>query len=538
MIQFHYSTLLMFFIIVCINGYADVYNVKDFGATGLKEDNARQAIQTTIEACAETGGGTVFIPPGDYTTGTLVLKSNITLHLAGGATIWGSQDEKDYQTDFRIYKNNRSGDPTEGLSKALIYAKVANNISITGKGTIHGQAQREFAPLREVDGFISEETENARNAGVPMERWYKVEPFTTMIFLEECEDVTVRDVRLVESSEWTLHFKWCNRVNISGIYLFSSLESGVNADGIDIDGCSNVTVSDCIIETGDDAIVLKTTATFGESRPCENIVVTNCILTSTSTALKLGTESHADFRYISFSNCIVRDSNRGLSIVIRDGATAEHISFSNIQIECKRKPFFWWGNGDPIWLVVKKRYPDSKVGHIRAVRFENIVAVGQGTSKIEGYPGFPIEDVELRNVSLTLTPEGLPDKRANDILMVQETKHLRLQDVTLLWESERSIEQEWRHALTLRGVEGLDIKDLDGLNTPSSSSKDAIFAHNVRDARIVGVFPKKSAKTLFIFTGEKTSGIRLQQIDPESICFKKLEVAPEIKVEILDLDQK
>lgn len=91
----------------------------------------------------------------------------------------------------------------------------------------------------------------------------------------------------------------------------------------------------------------------GHAESCENITVSNCLLTSTSSALKIGTETYADFRYISFANCIIRDTNRGLSIVVRDGATVEYVSFSNIQLETKRKHFNWWRNGDPIWIVVK-----------------------------------------------------------------------------------------------------------------------------------------------------------------------------------------
>jgi hypothetical protein len=527
MISLRYVRLLLLFITLCADAYAVEFNVRDFGVTGLKKDNARRGIQEAIDACAKAGGGTVLIPAGDYTTGTLVLRSDITLHLEAGATIWGSRDEKDYQTDFRIYKNNRSGDPEEGLTKALIYAKGSHHISITGQGTIHGQAQREFSALRAVDGFIATETENARKAGVPMERWYKVEPFTTMIFLEECEDVTVRDVQLIESSAWTLHFKWCNRISVSGIYLFSSLESGVNADGIDIDGCSNVTISDCIIETGDDAIVLKTTTTFDKSRPCENIVVTNCILTSTSTALKLGTESHADFRYVSFSNCVIRNSNRGLSIVIRDGATAEHITFSNIQIECKRKPFFWWGNGDPIWLVVKQRFPDSKIGAIRDVHFQHIYARGQGTARFQGLGENMLERISLHDVVLVLEPEDTKDKRSTDILQFDLCKDVILQDVELNWDVEKGHESMWRHALAINRVNRLMLSHVTCNTLLAVKHLPSILLRDVSDVGIDANASGPYSMTSFRIEGVNTARVRISCSGLCRGCERVVSVSPE-----------
>jgi hypothetical protein len=487
--------------------------VTSFGAKGDKAQYAGTFIQEAIDACVAAGGGRVVVPPGDYATGTIVLGDHVDLHLEAGATLWASIDAEHYNTDLKVYKQNRTGDPDEGLTKVLIYAVDAEHISINGKGMIHGQAQRVYGPLREVDGFIAEETEHARRSGVPMERWYKEEPHSTMVFLESCSDVLVRDVRLIESSEWTLHFKWCDRVTVHGVYIESSLERGVNADGIDIDGCRNVTVSDCIISTGDDAIVLKTTSTFGIAKPCENVTVTNCVLTSTSTALKLGTESHADFRYINFTNCVVRNTNRGLSIVIRDGATAEHVLFSDIQIECDRKPFFWWGDGDPIWLVVKKRYPDSRVGSIRDVTFSNIRAKGQGTSRIEGFEGSPIENIRMEHVSLVMEPEDMPDKRATDILQFTRCENVNLRNVVLDWAYPEVPAEQWRYAMYLDGVEGGEIVDVSCGVSGVSEEVELIRFRDVQNMLVEDVRTTDPVSALLHLTGPKTSGVFLKDID-------------------------
>lgn len=438
--------------------------VTGFGAVGDGKTLCTGAIQNAIDYCWKKGGGEVVFTPGEYLTGTIVLKDNVTLNIQAGATILASRDENDYSSSNIISEGS-------GADPALICAKNARNIAITGNGSIHGQARRYYEDLMEVDPFISDITENARQSGIEMKRYYKTEPVVRMVIFEECSGVSLTETSFIESCGWTLHFKWCDNVFINGITVLSSLEQGVNADGLDIDGCRDMVVSDCIIKTGDDAIVLKTTNSSGESRPCENISVTNCILTSTSTALKLGTESYNDFRHISFSNCVIRNTNRGLSIVVRDGATVEYVSFSNIVAECIRKPFFWWGNGDPIWLVVLKRSPESKVGTIRNVSFNNIMATGQGTSKIEGFQGIPLKNIELNNVHLTIRKEILNDKRADDILQIHDVDGLRMNDMELSWDTGGGTENKWRNSLNIEHVRNIS---LDGLIVGETPGKEGI----------------------------------------------------------------
>lgn len=440
--------------------FAKDVSIVDYGAVSDTTINSQPYIQAAIEACYQTGGGRVIVPQGDFMTGTIELKSHVILYLDAGAVLYASLLPEDYENDFIVYKKNDSGKEGDGATPVLVYAKNAVNTGIHGTGTIHGRARRVFEDLRKTDGFIEKETQNARESGYPMKMYYKVEPFTCMVFLEECRNVSIQDASFIESTDWTLHFKWSKEIYVDNVTIKSSLEKGVNADGIDVDGCRDVVISNCIIETGDDAIVLKSTQTFNESRPCENVTVTNCILQSTSTALKLGTESFSDFRYINFSDCVVRNSNRGLSIVVRDGASVEHVSFTDILVECNRKPFFWWGNGDPIWLVVKKRFPDSKPGSIRHVSFTNITATGQGTSKIESLEKGQIQDIKFTNVSLTLEAESLPDKRADNILYFDKAENIRLLNTDLRWSREKGTEKGWSHSLRIKDTDNVYIDQL------------------------------------------------------------------------------
>ena len=368
-----------------------------------------EAIQSAINKAGSANGGRVIIPNGTYVSATLTMRSNVTLYLEAGATLRASQKSEDYPSDQFLMDAGHK-------LPFLIYAKKCTNIGLEGRGVIDGQARQESRPMEEVDTYIARETELAKQAGIEMKRYYTIDPKVRLIYIEQCDRVSVKDLTIQNSPNWTLHVQECTDVNISGIALYSNLLSGVNADGIDVDDCQRVRISNCLIETGDDAICLKSTRKANQSG-CDNIVVTNCNLVSTSTALKLGTESWGYFKNISFSNCVINNSNRGIGIFIRDGARVENVSFDNIIINTVRKHFNWWGDGDPIHLVIQKRRDSSIIGSIRGIRLSNISATSQGTSHITAIAGATFADIKLVNVNLTLVPETVPDKRVSSVIV-------------------------------------------------------------------------------------------------------------------------
>lgn len=492
-----------------------VFNVKDYGASGNKDEIVTRAIQKAIDTCHDKGGGTVYFPAGDYLSGTIVLKSNVTLHIAQGATLFASQDTADYDVPFNIYKHNNPHQPV------LIYAEGAHNISIEGKGMIHGQARRTYEDLKSVDSFIAEETENARKSGVEMKTHYKIPPYVSLIYLVSCQNVKITDVSIIESVDWTLHVQWSERVYISNCYIQSSLEAGVNADGIDVDGCRDVTISDCIIETGDDAIVLKSTLTNDRYESCENITVTNCVLTSTSSALKIGTETYGDFKNILFNNCTFKNSNRGFGIIVRDGGTVSDVIVSNITMDLDRKHFNWWGSADPIWLVVLKRTPDSKVGMIKNIMIDNIIAHGQGTSKMEGFEGKRIQNITLSNVQLFMHAEDKPDKRATHGLVVREVENLTLDQVSVYWDEEK-MEEKWQSAMLAEDVNFLTINSFRGRQGKKNSTDPVIALHNVQNAIVRRVEPVANTDVLVKISGKQAKNIKLLNNDVNNRAEQKV----------------
>jgi len=480
-----YGKAFLFLLTMCVSAglFANnVYDIHDFGAIGNRTQNATMCIQQAIDKCTLSGGGTVVVSPGEYLSSTIVLKDNVTLYLMPGSTLLASNKEEDYHTFFSLDDTGGGGVPM------LIFAEGARNISIKGEGKIVGQPEYYESPM-EYSPFIAEDCDAAIEAGVPMisSKWKK--PNVSLILLSECSDVRIENISLISSPFWTFHAHWCERVSIHGVYIYSKQNVAANADGLDIDGCKNVTISDCIIETADDAICLKTTNGKGGYHNCENVAVSNCILSTSSCALKLGTESYGNFEHILFSNCVIRNSNRAMGIFIRDGGVANDVMFTNMTIECVRKPVGWWGSADAMRFVVLKRNENSKIGGIRNLTISNIIAHCQGSNRFSGFEGTStIENVKLSNVRLFIYPELTPDKRAKEGLSVSNAKNVSLSDCHVEWMSDTP-GPKWSGSFIFENVDNLIANDLVAVNPNKGCKpifeKKVINSKKIKDITII-----------------------------------------------------
>jgi polygalacturonase len=475
------------------------FDVRRFGATGQRAERATKALQDAIDACFRAGGGTVYVPPGQYTTGAVELKDNVNLQLEAGATLFLSQDRADF-----------------GGRRAMIYARRARNIAVTGRGTLDGLAKYEWTEARGQDPQILRETEIARQAGLDMRRYYRTGMQTYMFIFDDCIDVRLEGITVINSPLWNVRLNDCDRVFIRGVYIHSDLEKGVNSDGIDIVSSSNVIISDSIVVTADDAIVIKTVSRDGApARAAQNITVTNCIVTSSSAALKIGTETEGDIRHVIFSNTVVRNTNKALGIDVMDGGEISDILFSNITIDTNRRHWNWWGSGESFNFLLTKRRPDSKMGAIRNIVIDNIISHARGTSTITGHRERHIENVTISNVQVFMQEEDYKDKRATDAMQVQWVNGLKLRNVSVKWAEDR-IEPKWAGAASFRDVSNLELDNFTARQGLKSSAHPAVLFQNVDGAIVRDSRADEGCGVFLALRGEGTRNIRLRNNDLEA----------------------
>ena len=264
-------------------------------------ENSTLYIQKLIDDASEKGHEAV-IPKGVYICGTIFLRENLTLRLEKGAVIMGSIDPSDYSDNVDIFYDG-CGKPR---GKALIYADGIKNVRIYGEGIINGRgAQHQY------DG----------------------RPF--LVRIKNCSDIELCGISLQDGAAWNLHIMDCERVRINSLLIKS--HANHNNDGIDIDASRDVTVSDCFVDTGDDAVCLKATV----DKPCRNITVKGCTLSSSAAAIKMGTESVGDFENISISDINVYDTyGCAIKIVPVDGANVRNVNIENVRVENTVGPIF------------------------------------------------------------------------------------------------------------------------------------------------------------------------------------------------------
>ena len=382
--------LLFILTLACIHtSQAKIYNVKDFGAVGDGKNMDSPSIQKTINACTANGGGTVIIPKGTYLSATIIIKDNVTLHLEEGTLLLGIPDLTKYDMV----------DPfTEGLGiqvgRTFIAAVDAKNIAIEGAGVIDGQGSALKAKHIETD---------TRPEG---DRWGE-RPFLLRII--RCQNVRVEDITLKYSASWTSHYAQSKDIKINNVKILS--KGVAHNDGIDIDGCERVSITNCDVESGDDALCFKTTHS---KYPCRDIVVDNIRLKSNQAGLKMGTESMAPFENIKITNCHIYDTNNGgIKLFSVDGAYLQNVLISDITMDNIRTPILL-RLGSRLNVFRKSEDVKQLTGILRNVVLRNIKAKSAEQTQLTsasgilmtGVPGHDIQDLTMENIEIELPGGG------------------------------------------------------------------------------------------------------------------------------------
>ncbi len=400
MVFFKHTLLISIFLIGFLYASCQTvgHKVENYGARADAITDNTAAIQKAIDDCHEKGGGTVILTNGIYLSGTIHLKSNVVLHIAHAATLKAIQNAE-------AFPRIQGGIPSRMDKvpwKAFIRAENVSNISITGGGTIDGSGDA---------------TVFANSHADSPERPYG-------ILMINCENVRVENVYMHSSAFWMQRYFHCTGVKISGIQVFNHVN--LNNDGLDIDSSQDVIVSDCIIDSSDDALVIKSEG----KRQAKNIVVTNCILATHASAIKLGTGSVGGYEHISISNIVIRKSKAtevvhplglahgltGIDLTAVDGGAMRNIQISNVSMD---------GLENPIHIRLGNRQSDDvsrqsgnmddvKVENDRAVSvvedilITNIMAKNMGAYPvvIAGFQDHPVKRVTIKDVIIQSSVAG------------------------------------------------------------------------------------------------------------------------------------
>jgi hypothetical protein len=355
---------------------AQVFNITNFGAVGNGSTLNTQAIQAAVDSCNSAGGGIVLVPPGNFLTATVFIKSNVIIQIDSGATITGSSTVSDYPDVISLIRSYTDNYP----QRSVFYAEGQHNIGIIGKGTFNG---------------------NGQSISFLIDASHKPYGFRFV----SCTNVRYEGVKLLNSGFWMMHNFDIDTLVIKNVRIIN--QNLGNGDGISIDGCRHVMVDSCFADCNDDALVLKTTSPI----PCEHVSVSNCTLASYSRCIKLGTETHGAYRDIHISNINVGISTLGplgnnpakcgINLSAVDGGSLEDVLIENVTMTGIKVPLLIrLGNRAHKYTPTA---PVPGVGFIHNIELRNITATATTnvTSSITGIPGYYAKDIMLSDVDVT-----------------------------------------------------------------------------------------------------------------------------------------
>lgn len=491
-----FSLSVLYFLWLCPFLLPQSIDITSLGAINDGKTLNTKAIQAAIDSVYEAGGGQVLIPEGRFLSGTIVLKTDVELHLAQNAVLLGSTDPKDYQ------KLNRW--------KGLVMADHAENISITGQGTIDGQGAKlalhidSLFYIGELDSSMYE---------LPMKR--PLAPIRPQVIeMVHCKGIVVSGITIQNGACWVSTYDMCEDMVIDSIRIDS--DEYWNNDGIDLVNCKNVIVRNSFVNAADDGICLKSYIyEFDGTEYCENILIENCTVRSSASAVKIGTASYGGFRNVVIRDIKVFDTFRSaIALEAVDGGFLENILVENITAT---------NTGNALFIRLAKRSKRFDPGTLKNVTIRNMTVVVpferpdvayklQGPAlpffhnifpaSITGIPGHYVENVHLENIEIRYPGKGnpayanMPLWRLEDVpeqiglypefsmfgelpawgLYVRHAKGITMKNIRMSIK-----EADYRPAMVFDDVENLIIEDLD---ISGDEKSDPIFLHHTEEVTI------------------------------------------------------
>ncbi|HVP49564.1 MAG TPA: glycosyl hydrolase family 28-related protein [Bryobacteraceae bacterium] len=491
-------------------------DVHDFGAKGDGATKDTQAIQAAIDKVSSSGGGTVVLPPGKYVSGTIHLRSNLTLQIDQGAVLMFSPDDEDFdpyeelpyhiaappqktesQVSFVSHilpeRRRLSAPPayddteTTYFHYALLAGDGVHNVAIRGTGAIESNRTRRGGP---------------KPIGIKNSEW-----------------ISVRGITIRNAPNYNISFAGTDHIEVEGVTLINGF-----ADGVDFDGCRYVRVSNCYIDAWDDAVCPKASWALGKRRATEHLVVANCVLRTSCNHFKFGTESAGDLKDISVTNCVMlkRDKGRkalgGIALESVDGANIDGVVVSNISMEDVISPIF-------IRLGARGRGMDKPApGSIRNISIQNVVArramlastiTGIDTGRvqnvsIDGFNVTAMGGVAARELNVPEAPAKYPDPDMFGDLPALALYGRHVDGLTLRNVKVHSEEPDGRPAVILDDVARLEITGFDSTSIPPH--QPILLFENVAGALLYGNRAPEADVFLSV-RGAKSNGISLRGND-------------------------
>jgi len=392
-------------------------NILDFGAVADGSEVCTEKIQAAIDKCAATGGGRVTVPVGTYVSGTIWLRSNVELHLAHGANLIASRDLDDYN-DNDAYEQNFFSINEQWNGKHLIIALECENVAITGHGVIDGSGDEFYGEIEPHRDFVWDK-------GIALAKDKEKLRLGQLVVFVECQHIKVTDVTIKNCSSWTMLFHGCDYVQVRGYKSFN-LPYTANTDGIDIDSCSFVTMSDCIIEAGDDAIAVRCNPRKlkNNTKVCENVTITNCALSSYSSGIRIGV-GNGYLRHLCVSNLSYKHASNlitfSVSYLGKSISHIEDVMLSNIT--CERTNRIVEINGE--------------YGYVKNVVIDNIRANAAATMNLTAIGDCEVENFRVSNVVAHYKNKYDPmtseqrKKRGDYLVYAKNVKGLELSNLKL-----------------------------------------------------------------------------------------------------------
>ncbi|PXY42172.1 glycoside hydrolase [Flavobacterium cheongpyeongense] len=459
------------------------------------------AIQKAIDAAFNNKGGRVVFPKGTFLSGSIILKSNVSLYFEEGATLLGSTNPKDYP-NMTFEGRPDSPKKDDNSQMALIIAHKASNISLKGKGTIDGQGLK-----------LALNIDSLHHAGVAVDPKYSLRrsrPNETMrpkLFrFSQCKKITIEGLYAGEASCWGLSFELCHNLVLDNLKIVN--RSYWNNDGIDITDCKNVTVTNCDINSADDGICLKS---YYPGFYNDSVYIANCTIRSSASAIKFGTASFGGFKNVTIKDIKVYDTFRSaVAIESVDGAFIENIEVSNINAV---------NTGNAIFIRLGNRSGD-KPGSIKNISIRNIkvqVPFGRPDSNydlrgpevdffhnpfpasIVGLKGYNIENVVLENIEI-----NYPGRASKGMAYIPLNRLNQVPEAAQDYPEFSMFGELPAYGFYVRHANAITMKNIK-LTLENADFRPAFVFDDVKDLRMERIeFPKENHKQL-IFKDVKSS---------------------------------